>query len=194
MTIEHSEEECTMQAEAAQTTTNDGHEGLPWWVLLLEGIATLLIGILLIVAPGMSLAALVQVLGIFWLVGGLFAIIRIFIEPSRGYWFWLLLQGILGIAAGIAVLNHPLYSTILVPTLLVIILGIQGIVFGAIGLFKSVSGGFAFGALVWSVVNILFGIVLVANPLLSAVALPSVLGLFGIVGGLMVIISAFRIR
>jgi uncharacterized membrane protein HdeD (DUF308 family) len=183
-----------MQAEAAQAPTTGGNDGLPWWVLFLEGIATLLIGILLIVAPGMSTAVLVQVLGLFWLVGGIFAIIRIFIEPSRGYWFWLLLQGILGIAAGFAVLNHPLYSTILVPTLLVLILGIQGIVFGAIGLFKSVSGGFAFGALVWSVVNILFGIVLVANPLLSALALPSVLGLFGIVGGLMIMITAFGLR
>jgi uncharacterized membrane protein HdeD (DUF308 family) len=184
-----------MQAEAAQATTaNDGHEGLPWWVLLLEGLATLLIGVLLIIAPGMSMAVLVQVLGAFWLVGGVFAIIRIFIESSRSYWFWLLLQGILGIAAGIAVLNHPLYSALLVPTLLVIILGVQGIVFGAIGLFKSVSGGFIFGALVWSVVNILFGIMLVAEPFLSALALPSVLGLFGIVGGLMIIITAFRLR
>jgi uncharacterized membrane protein HdeD (DUF308 family) len=181
-----------VQAEAAQATAAESSGGgFPWWVLLLEGIVTLLIGVLLMVAPGMSTLVLVQMLGLFWLVGGVFAIIRIFVEPSRGYWFWLLLQGILGIVAGFAVLNHPLYSTFLVPATLVLVLGVQGIIFGAIGLFKSVSGGFKFGAIVWSVLNILFGIVLVANPLLSALALPSVLGLFGVVGGLMLIISAF---
>ncbi len=54
--------------------------GFPWWLVLLEGIAAAIIGLFLLTAPGATLFVLIQVLGIFWLVGGLFRIISIFLD------------------------------------------------------------------------------------------------------------------
>ncbi len=53
----------TAYAERTEGTT------IPWWVVLLEGIAAVVIGILLLTAPGITLLALVQVTGFFWLIG-----------------------------------------------------------------------------------------------------------------------------
>jgi uncharacterized membrane protein HdeD (DUF308 family) len=41
---------------------------------------------------------------------------------------------------------------------------------------------------------ILFGITLIANPLIGAMYLPYVLGIFAVIGGIGAIISAFMIR
>lgn len=56
---------------------------VPWWLVLLEGIAATLIGILLLTAPGITLFALIQITGFFWLVGGIFRVVSIFVESSR---------------------------------------------------------------------------------------------------------------
>jgi uncharacterized membrane protein HdeD (DUF308 family) len=42
--------------------------------------------------------------------------------------------------------------------------------------------------------SIVFGIILLANTLIAAATLPIVLGIFGIAGGILAIIMAFRIR
>jgi uncharacterized membrane protein HdeD (DUF308 family) len=79
---------------------------VPWWLVLLEGIAAIILGLLLLTAPQATLLVLVQLLGIYWLVKGIFQIISIFIDSSR--WGWKLFAGILGIVAGIIILGHPL--------------------------------------------------------------------------------------
>src|SRR5947209_17942141 len=98
---------------------------IPWWLVLLEGIAAVIIGLFLLTSPGITLLFLVQVAGFFWLFGGIL-IVSIFVDSSL--WGWKLIGGIIGILAGILVLQHPIWSTLLVPAVYVIILGIQGII------------------------------------------------------------------
>lgn len=164
---------------------------VPWWLVLLEGIAAVVIGFLLLTAPAMTTLVLVQVLGIYWFVTGIFSIVSIFIDSSM--WGWKLAAGILGIIAGIVVINHPLWSAVLVPTVLIIFLGIEGLVIGAINIFQAFRGG-GWGIGVLGALSILFGIVLIANPLLAAVSLPLVLGILGLVLGIAAIVMAFRLR
>ena len=176
-----------MTAEATTTDTRT----IPWWLVLIQGIAALIVGLLLLVNPAATTLVLIQLVGIYWFVSGIFGIVSIFIDKSM--WGWKLFAGILGILAGIAVLNHPLWSTLLVPTVLIIILGVQGIIVGIVGLVQAFKGA-GWGAGVLGVLSILFGIVLLFNPVIGAVALPWVLGIFGIVGGIAGIIAAFRMR
>ena len=165
--------------------------GLPWWLVLLEGIAAVIIGLFLLTAPGATLFVLIQVLGIFWLVGGIFRIIGIFIDTSL--WGWKLIGGVLGILAGIVVLQHPIWSTLLVPEIYVIILGIQGLLLGGVTLVTAFQGeGWGVGIL--GVLSILFGLVLLFNPWIGVAVLPLLLGAFGIVGGIAAIVAAFRMR
>lgn len=178
------------------TTTTDtaGTESLPvpWWLVLLEGIAAVIIGIFLLTSPGITLFALVQVTGFFWLIGGIFRIVSIFVDSSS--WGWKLLGGVIGILAGLVILQHPLWSTLLLPAVYVIILGVQGIILGGASLVMAFRGG-GWGTGVLGALSILLGIVLLLNPLFIGIAvLPFVLGAFALLGGILAIVAAFMMR
>lgn len=103
------------------------------------------------------------------------------------------MAGILGILAGIVVLQHPLWSTLLVPAILVILLGVQAIISGGASLVLAFQGE-GWGAGLLGMLNIIFGLILLFNPLITATLLPLVLGAFGIVGGILAIVAAFVVR
>lgn len=174
----------------AQAAVSSGRQTY-WWLVLLQGIAALILGILLLTNPLATTVVLVQFLGIWWFVGGMFDIVGMFLD--RTAWGWKLFSGILGIIAGILILQHPIWATVLVPTTLVLMMGFFGIVIGIISLIRAFQGA-GWGTGVLGVLSILFGLVLVANPLLAALGLPWVLGIFGIVGGIAAIVMAFRLR
>ena len=63
---------------AAQQTPS-----VPWWLVLLQGIALLILGALLLTNPAMTTIVLIQFLGIYWLVKGIFEIVSIFIDHRQ---------------------------------------------------------------------------------------------------------------
>ena len=164
---------------------------IPWWLILIQGIFAVLIGLLLVISPGVTTFVLIQFLGFYWLISGIFGIVSIFIDSSL--WGWKLFAGILGILAGIAIIQNPLWSTLIVPSTLVIILGVEGIIIGVVKLIQAFSGG-GWGVGILGALSILFGILLVANPLVGAATLVILLGILGLVGGISAIIYAFRVR
>jgi len=166
-------------------------ETVPWWLVLVEGILVALFGLLLLAAPGASLFFIVQLLGLYLFIAGIFRIIDIFIDPSS--WGLKLIAGILCLIAGLAVLRHPLWSTIAAPAGLVIIVGFLAMLQGAAGLVVAFQGG-GWGVGVLSVLGILFGLILVINPLIGVAALPFVLGIFMLIGGVGAVVQAFRMR
>lgn len=57
---------------------------VPWWLILLQGLAALIIGIYLILYPVRTTIYLVQILGWYWLFAGLLTLgIRINIRSCR---------------------------------------------------------------------------------------------------------------
>jgi uncharacterized membrane protein HdeD (DUF308 family) len=177
-----------MSAEAASMETP---VPVPWWLILLEGIAAVIIGILLIAYPAATFTFMVVLLGIYWLIAGIFKIISIFVDSAQ--WGLKLLIGILGIIAGIIVLQYPFVSSTTVAWVFVLVLGIDGIIIGVLALIQAFQGG-GWGPGILGILSILFGIVILANSVISALILPYVLGIFGIVGGILAIIMAFRVR
>ncbi|MFN2196857.1 MAG: HdeD family acid-resistance protein [Anaerolineales bacterium] len=178
-------------ATSSASATVSRSAGTPWWVVLLQGIFAVLIGLLLIISPGKTVLVLIQLLGFYWLIAGIFSLVSIFIDQSL--WGWKLFTGVLGILAGFLILDNPLWSTVLVPATLVIILGIEGIIMGVVGLIQAFQGG-GWGIGILGVLSILFGVVLVVNPLIGALTLSFVLGGLAIVGGIAAIIFAFQMR
>jgi len=94
-----------------------------WWLFLLQGIAGILLGMMLISAPGATVVAMVTFLGFYWLITGVLSLVQVFVDRSTP-WIWSLLSGLLGIVAGMLVLRHPLLAAVTVPTFIVIILGV----------------------------------------------------------------------
>ncbi len=176
----------------AETMQQDGEAvGFPWWLVLLEGIAAVILGLLLFSNPRSTMLVLVQVLGIYWLIKGVFAIVSIFIDSSM--WGWKLFAGVLGIVAGVIVLQNPIWSSVLVPTVLVIILGIEGIIIGAVNLFQAFKGA-GWGAGILGVLSILLGLVLLTNAFIASFAMAYVLGIFMVIGGIAAVVMAFRLK
>lgn len=165
--------------------------GVPWWLIMIAGTAVFIVGLLLLISPHMSLLILVQLLGLYWLVTGILELVSIAVD--RRHWGWKLFVGILGVLAGLIVLRDPLWSAIIVPAVLIIILAIQALLAGIAQVIHSFSGG-GFGLAILGVLNIIFGIILLFNPLLGVVALPIVLGIFALIGGIALFFSSFRLR
>ena len=177
-----------MTSASASVPATAPYDELPWWLGLVQGVALLVLGALCLSAPGATLLVLVQLTGLYWLITGILGLISLI--SDRTAWLWKVFAGVIGILAGIAVIGHPMWSSILVPTTLVIVIGIFGIVNGILVMVQ------AFGIRRWSgvllgFVGVLLGLVLVANPLIGAATLPFVLGIFALFGGVMSIIMAW---
>jgi uncharacterized membrane protein HdeD (DUF308 family) len=161
----------------------------PRWLVLLLGIVAILFGVLFFVYPIQTLTLLVTFLGIYWLINGIIVLVTLFSDTTgRG---WKLLVGILGILAGILVLAYPIYSALLIPTVFAIIIGVQGLVIGAVYLVQGFSGG-GWGTGILGILSIIFGLILIANPVVAAVALVLLLAGLAIVGGIVAIVLAWR--
>jgi len=175
---------------ASNTQTAASAPEFPWWIVLVEGIFALIFGIFLIAEPAITSVFLVTVLGFYWLIRGIFSIIQIFIGGSSIHWGWLLF---LGIIAGLVVLRHPMYATILVGAVLVIVVGVEGLIMGIVGLFQAFSGA-GWGAGILAALSIIISIILLANVWLVTYYLPYVIAIFLIIGGISAIFFSFRLR
>ena len=79
-----------------------------WWVALIRGIAGVLFGIATFIAPGVSLAVLVLLFGAYALVDGVLAVVTaVRRRDVSDRWWMLLLEGVVGIAAGVVTLVWP---------------------------------------------------------------------------------------
>jgi uncharacterized membrane protein HdeD (DUF308 family) len=163
-----------------------------WWVFLLQGFAGIIIGLMLITEPGATLVALTTVLGFYWLITGVLALVLVFVDRATP-WIWSLLAGLVGILAGLFVLRHPLVAALTVPTVLVIVLGIQGLVIGAVQIIGGFKGG-GIGPFILGAINVLVGILLLGSPVAAALAVPLVFGVLLLIQGAGLMILAFRVR
>ena len=163
----------------------------PWWLVLIEGIASVLIGLLLFSSPGVTTVVLVQVLGIYFLVMGIFGLVGMFIN-SEG-WGWKLVMSILGIIAGLVVIQHPIWSTIGIAAFVALFIAIDAIIMGIVRIVQAFQGAGWWTGIV-GVLLVFLGIYLWSNLGATIVALPWVFGLFALVSGVVSLFAAFKLR
>jgi uncharacterized membrane protein HdeD (DUF308 family) len=176
---------------SATAAFDEQKRAMPWWIPLIEGIALVIVGVLLFTNTAATVVVLVQVLAIYWLIAGIMELISLFIDRSA--WGLKLVGGIIGIWAGLVILQHPIGGALALGFTLVIILGILALIMGVINIIQAFRGaGWGIGLL--GVINIIFGAILLGNTLVSAAILPWVLGGFAIVGGIAAIVMAFRLK
>jgi uncharacterized membrane protein HdeD (DUF308 family) len=178
-------------AVAAQTKQR------PWWLTLITGILALVVGAILLwggfVNKVETYMLLVQILGIWWLVQGIFDIVAIFVDHSM--WGWKLFMGIVSIAAGTYILSYPIVSAVALPKIFVLVMGIWGLMYGVILLIMAFSGG-GWGAGILGALGIIFGIALTINYADPGMGLAMLwtAAVLGVIGGIAMIFQAFRQR
>ena len=180
------------------TETTDISEGmmswtslLPWWVVLLWGLLSLIVGILFLTTPGITTIILITFMGAYWLVGGFFTLGSLFVDKTNmGLKIFL---SVVNILAGIIILLYPLYSAVFILSFFAIFIGFWGLFIGAVHLFqayKTKDGGNG----LLGVISMIFGIVILVYPLLTAEIIPFIAGVFAIVSGIAAVIAAFQVK
>jgi uncharacterized membrane protein HdeD (DUF308 family) len=166
-----------------------------WWVLLLRGIAAILFGVLAFVWPGLTLVTLVLLYGAFALVDGVLSLIAAFTGAAKPVpTWWLVVVGLLGIAAGVVTFLWPGITAIL----LVLFIGawalVHGIfeIIGAIQLRKEIDNEWLL--ILSGVLSVLFGIVVLIAPGAGALGLIWAIAAYSILFGIMFVALAFRLR
>jgi uncharacterized membrane protein HdeD (DUF308 family) len=165
----------------------------PWWLTLITGILALIVGGILLWAPAKdkveTYQLVIAVLGIWWLVQGVFDIVAIFIDHSM--WGWKLFMGIISIAAGAYVLAYPVAAAIVLPRVLVLVLGIWGLMYGTLLLIMAFRGG-GWGAGILGALGILLALIADYGKLFSGLAMLWSVAVCGVIFGIVLIFQAFR--
>ena len=153
----------------------------PWWILLLWGILTIVIGLMFLLSPAVTTILFITFLGAYWLVGGIFVLAGLFADRTNTA-LKLLLAGV-NIFAGLLILLHPYYSAFFALEFLILFLGFWACFIGAVHLYHAF-GSKDPGNGVLGAISIIFGILLLLNSLLVVVMLPFIAGGFCLVSGL----------
>src|SRR5438105_6311371 len=161
-----------------------------WWVLALRGVADITLGIAAFAWPGITLLVLVVLFGAYAFMDGAFALLAGGLSRS-----WLLVvEGVLGVVAGLLALFWPAITTIALLFLVAawaVVTGLTELV-AAVRLrrfFKDerllVLGGLA---------PIVLGVLLVANPAAGVLTLILLIGAYVVLSGLLSVGLALNLR
>ena len=167
-----------------------------WWVLALRGLCAIIFGILAFAWPAITLKVLVLLYGAYALVEGILSIVAAVSkrEGSGLPWWALLLEGLLGIAAGIVTLAWPKITALFLLFLIAawaIVAGIFEII-AAIRLRKEIEGE------LWlalsGIVSVIFGVLLFVRPGTGALTVVWLIGVYAVFFGILQLVLAFKLK
>ena len=165
-----------------------------WWLVALRGLLAILFGVIAFIAPGAFVLSLVLFFAAYMLVDGLVGIVAAVRAAQRHErWGFLLLEGLLDIVVGVAAFLVPaaaVWAFVLLVAAWALLSG--GLMIAAAFRLHAHYGRWWLG--LGGVVSVLFGIVLLINPGMSALVLTWWLGAYAVAFGVMLLILGFRLR
>jgi len=165
-----------------------------WWVLALRGGLAILFGVLVIVWPFLAWLMVLASFAVYALLDGIFAIAAALTGRGQAPWWALMLEGVVGISAGVLTLFWPAVTEVALLFFIAfwaIATGVFEIV-AAIRLRREIADeGFL---AVSGVLSVLFGIALLAWPGAGALALAWLIAAYALSFGMLMLILAFQLR
>ena len=166
-----------------------------WWTFILRGVLAIAFGILAFFAPGLGVAVLVGLFAAWALIDGATNLLAGFRTRGRDRSWWLsILEGIVGIVAGVVALLFPVYAAgalVLIIAVWAIITGVFEIV-AAIRLREQITGELWLGLA--GLASILWGVILFLFPGAGALSLVWLIGGFAIAFGAFLVALGVRLR
>ncbi|MGC9375614.1 MAG: HdeD family acid-resistance protein [Bacteroidales bacterium] len=159
------------------------------WFLSVQGVVMIVLGLIALINPELTLKAIVQFIGILFLMGGIFLIILNKKGASNRSEFWFY-EGILNSIIGLLFLIFPSF----VVNLFVIILGIIALVMGIINLnfILKIRPYYFWLSLLRSVILILFGLLFLFVPFQGAVVIVNIIGFVSLFYGIISLLTAYK--
>src|SRR5689334_1233709 len=165
-----------------------------WWALALRGALAVLFGVAAFLVPGLTVAFLIALFGVYALFDGVLAMIAGVKAAEHHERFGsLLLRGVAGIAAGLVALILPGPTAVI----LALMIGAWAIVTGILEIVAAVHLHRAHGEwllILNGVLSVVFGLVLVVVPALGLLTLVWIIGAYAIIFGAVMLMLAFRLR
>lgn len=166
-----------------------------WWSLVIRGLVAILLGIVTFAWPGITVAALVLVFGAYALLDGVFSLIGAWrAVRSHERWGALVFEGIAGIITAALTVLWPAITALA----LVYIVAAWALVTGcleiaaAVRLRQYVSREWLL--ILSGIASIIFGIFTLLVPVIGALAIAMVIGVYAMVFGVLLIALGFRLR
>ncbi len=166
-----------------------------WWVFALRGALMVIFGLLTLFVPGMTVLVLVTLFGIYSIIDGVVALGYGFSNRKNGRagsWF---AQGAFMVLVGLFALLFPAAITAAVFIILGIWILVVGAVITATALrLRKVGAAHWVWLLVLGILALIVAVVMVFQPVSTAVSFAWVLGVFALLGGIMLISAGFRMK
>ncbi len=166
-----------------------------WWVLMVRGVAAILFGTLAIVAPRISLLALVILWGAYALVDGVFNVIfAIRGATAERSWGWLLFAGVVSIAGGALTFVWPGVTSLLLLAVIAVWSVLRGSaeIATAIRLRRQIAGEWLLATS--GISSLAFGVLLLLFPGAGALALLWMIGAYAILFGALLVGLGWRLH
>ena len=165
-----------------------------WWTFILRGLLAIIFGIVAFLAPGIALGTLVILFAIWMLIDGAGALVNTMQARGKGNWWFGLIEGIAGIVAGVVALWWPGITALV----LLLLIGSWAIVTGVIEVWAAIRlraliQGELFLALS-GILSVVFGLYVIIFPGAGIFTVLWLIGFFGILYGLTLIILGWRLR
>lgn len=166
-----------------------------WWALAVRGVVAVLFGLIAFFKPGVTLAALVLLFGVYAVVDGIFAIVAaVRAAEHHERWWALALQGVVDIVAGVVAFVWPAATALallFIVAFWAIVTGVLEVV-AAIRLRREMQGEWLL--ISSGILSVLFGLVLLILPAAGLLVLVYWIGAYAVISGVVMIALAFKLR
>jgi uncharacterized membrane protein HdeD (DUF308 family) len=166
-----------------------------WWAIVLRGVFAVLFGVGTFVWPGITLAALVLLLGAYLVVDGIMAVLWALSKRNEGAFSWeVFLVGLASLGAGIVTLLWPGVTALALLWVIAVWAIVRGIfeILAAFHLRRELRNEWLL--ILNGVLTVLFGLVLIFVPVAGILAVLWMIGAFAIVAGILMIVLGFRLK
>lgn len=166
-----------------------------WWMLIIRGVAAILFGALTIAVPAIGLHVLIILWGTYAMVDGVFALMHAVRRSRAGLpWGWWLLEGIVGIGAGVLTFMWPAITALVLLSVIAVWAVLTGIaeIAASVLLRRQIRGEWLLA--ISGVLSIVFGILLLGYPGPGVLALVWLIGAYAILFGVFLISLGWRLK
>ena len=165
-----------------------------WWAIMLRGAVAVLFGIVALAAPGAVLLSLAFLFGIYLLIDGVIGLVStVRAVTAHGHWGGLLAEAVLNLLIGLIALLMPGAAVLA----FVLLMAVWALISGALmvaAAFKLHASHGRWWLVLGGVASLVWGVLLVAAPIMGAVVVTWWLGIYAIVFGIALLACGWRLR
>lgn len=165
------------------------------WALIWRGVFAILFGLAALLWSGATITVLIIWFGAFTFISGIFmSIAALNAAALHSQWGLMLVSGLLSVVVGLIALASPAQMALA----MVWVLGAWALLTGVFEMATALTSPWI-GSRKWmlvgaGIVSIVFGYLLIANPLVGAVSLVWIMGGYALLIGVLFVVMGFRFK